>query len=212
MNEICIICVAFGERYVEQQIRLKQSIASVCPGTPTMFWTDTLPKGSKPFKESLYGFKPHAVKTALDSGYKKIVFLDPACIVLKPLDYYFTLGLPVIAARDDNKLKNHIGDKAVKYYGAGLVPNAWHLVGGSLYVFDFNHPDCVKIWRSWIVAEEEGIFGSQQEQASGKINKHRNDESCMAMSLYTRGYEPVGCDVARYCSGPDSIIDKKHFK
>lgn len=212
MNDFCFLSVAFGPQYVEQQCRLQQSIRDVHPGVPHLMWTDMLPEGSKPFKESLYGFKVHAARAALKAGYKKIIWLDPACIVVKPVDYYFTLGLPVIAAKDDNLLKNHIGTKALMWYSKVSVPDSWHLVGGSLYVFDFNHPDCQKIFSNWAAAEEDGIFGSQQEQASGKINMHRNDESCMAVALYSWGYEPLPLDQARYCCGPETIIDKKHFK
>jgi hypothetical protein len=212
MNDFCFLSVAFGPRYVEQQMRLHKSIQDIHPDAQHFAWTDTLPPGSKPHTESLYGFKVHAVNHALSLGYKKIIWLDPACIVMKPVDYYFTLGLPVIAARDDNKLSNHIGSKALMWYSKTSIPDSWHLVGGSLYVFDFNRPDCQKIFNTWERAEVNGIFGSQQEQATGKINKHRNDESCMAMSLYLNGYEPLPCDEARYCYGPETIIDKKHFK
>lgn len=211
-HDFCFLSVAFGPQYIEQQRRLQQSIRDVHPDVPHIMWTDVLPEGSKPFKESLYGFKVHAVKAALNAGYKKIVWLDPACVVIKPVDYYFTLGLPVIAARDDNPLKDHIGAKALMWYSKVSVPDNWHLVGGSLYVFDFTHPDCQKIFDTWESAELNGIFGSQQEQASGKINKHRNDESCMAMSLYLAGYEPLPLDVCKYSNGDESIVIKKHFK
>lgn len=212
MTDFCFLSVAFGPRYIEQQTRLYQSIRDIHPDAQHYAWTDVLPVGSKPFKESLYGFKVHAVKHALSCGYKKIIWLDPACIVVKPVDYYFTLGLPVIAAKDDNPLINHISQKALYWYSKPTIPDTWHLVGGSVYVFDFNHPDCQKIFNTWDRAEENGIFGSQKEQASGKIDKHRNDESCMAMSLYLWGYEPLPLDIARYCNGPETIIDKKHFK
>lgn len=211
MTDICIICVAFGPRYIEQQMRLVSSIRTICPDVPMFMWTDVLPEGSKPFRESLYGFKVHAVNAALKRGYKKIIFLDPACIVMKSVDYYFTLGLPIVAAKDDNLLINHIGKKARIYFNSPNI-TGWHLVGGSLYAFDFNHPDCQKIFNCWAAAEANGIFGSQQEQASGQINKHRNDESCMAMALYANGYEPLPLDICKYSNGDDSIIIKKHFK
>lgn len=211
MTDFIFTSVAFGPRYVEQQQRLHKSILQFYSADHHIQWTDTLPPGSKSHAESLYGFKVHAVKYALDKGYKKIIFLDPACIVVKPVEYYFTLGLPVIAAKDDNKLQDHIGYKAMMWYSKPYIPDHWHLVGGSLYVFDFNHKDCIDIFNSWRIAEEHGIFGSQKEQASEKINKHRNDESCMAVSLYGLGYKPIPCDKAKYCC-TDMIIDKKHFK
>lgn len=212
MTDFIFISVAFGPRYVEQQQRLHASICEHYSADHHIQFTDTLPPGSKPHAESLYGFKAHAVKYALDKGYKKIIFLDPACIVLKSVEYYFALGLPVIAAKDDNKLANHCGTKAMMWYSKPFVPDHWHLVGGSLYVFDFDVKDCDFIFKNWYNGEQHGMFGSQQEQSSGKINRHRNDESCMALSMYSMGYEPVPLDIARYCCGPDTIIDKKHFK
>lgn len=211
MTDFVFTSVAFGPRYVEQQIRLHASICEHYSADHHIQWTDTMPLGSRSHAESLYGFKVHAVKYALDKGYKKIIFLDPACIVVKPVEYYFTLGLPVIAAKDDNKLINHIGDTALKYYGCATLPEGCRLVGGSLYVFDFSNPDCQEIFDNWYGSEQNGIFGSQQQQASGEINKHRNDESCMAMALYINGFEPIPCNEARYCCA-DMIIDKKHFK
>lgn len=212
MTDFCFLSVAFGPRYVEQQTRLHKSILNIYSSDHHIAWTDTLPPGSRPHHESLYGFKVHAVNYALSKGYNKIIWLDPACIVMKPVEYYFALGLPVIAAKDDNILSNHICNKALMWYSKASIPNSWHLVGGSLYVFDFTHKATRGIFDSWYHAEQNGIFGSQKEQASGKINKHRNDESCMAMSLYLHGYDPLPCDEAGYCSGPETIIDKKHFK
>lgn len=212
MTDFCFLSVAFGPQYIEQQTRLHKSLQDIHPDAQHFAWTDTLPEGSRPFKESLYGFKVHAVNHALKAGYKKIIWLDPACIVVKPVDYYFTLRLPVIAAKDDNQLKDHIGSKALMWYSKVSVPDTWRLVGGSLYVFDFNHPDCQKIFNVWASAEANGIFGSQQEQASGKIDKHRNDEACMAMSLYMWDCDPLPLDICRYCNGEHSIIIKKHFK
>lgn len=212
MTDFIITSVAFGPRYVEQQKRLHASICEHYSADHHIQWTGTLPPGSKSHAESLYGFKVHAVKYALDKGYKKIIFLDPACIVMKPVEYYFTLSLPVIAAKDDNLLKDHISINKLMWWSATVVPDRWHLVGGSVYVFDFANPFCDRIFDIWQACERAGGFGSQKEQSSEEINRHRNDESCMAMALYTNGFQPIPCDVARYCCGPETIIHKKHFK
>lgn len=212
MTDITFLSVAFGERYVEQQTRLVDSIRTVYPDAPMMMWTDALPEGSKPFKESLYGFKVHAVKAALKAGYKKIIWLDTACILQQSVDYWFSLNQPVLAAKDDNALSKCIAQKALFWYSKPSVPDSWHLVGGSVYVFNFDQPDCQKIFDNWAAAEAHGVFGSQAEQSSGKINQHRHDESCMSMALYQYGYEPVQCDLMKYNQGADSIIIKDHFK
>jgi hypothetical protein len=210
-NDFCFLSVAFGERYIEQQRRLNESLERIHPDAEHVMWTNNYPPGSRSHKDSLYGFKPHAVKALLDAGYKKIIWLDTACILQQTVDYWLNLNLPVVAAKDDNALSKCIADKALNYYGNPDI-TGMHLVGGSVYVFNFYHPDCQKIFDHWAKAEADGIFGSQVEQSSGKINRHRHDESCLAMALYQNGYEPVPCDVMRYNQGEDSIVIKKHFK
>ncbi len=211
MNDFIIISCAFGKRYLQQLDRLEASVRAIYPEFPMMsFRGEQIP--GRPFHESLYGFKPHAVQRGLDAGYKKIIFLDPACILQHPVDYWFGYDLPpVIAVKDDNKLEGRISEKAIDYFGHASIID-WHLVGGSLYVFNFNWPITLGIFREWFDAEEDGIFGSQAELSSEQINGHRMDESCMAVAIYSNGIEPVGHDIARYNQNSDSIIIKKHFK
>jgi hypothetical protein len=210
MNDFIFISTAFGKRYTDQLDRLEASINNIYPCVPKMLFRNEHVPG-KLHRESLYGFKVHAIYKAVVRGYKKVIFIDPACILQHPVDYWFELNQPVIAVKDDNMLCNMIGKKALDYYGNPDVTD-WHLVGGSLYVFDFSHPIAFKIFNHWQLAEHDGIFGSQAEQSSEKINGHRNDESCMAVAMYSHGVEPVGHDVARYNQNEDSIIIKKHFK
>lgn len=208
-KDIAICTVAFGELYIMQQGRLLRSIP---PGYDVLAWTNDYPPGSRTFENSLYGFKVHAVTHARNKGFKKIIWLDTACIVHDHLDYLFHSDMPpVVAVRDESKLIDTISDKALAYYGKPF-DKSWHLVGGSMYAFSFNEPDCEFIFNHWAKAEADGIFGSAHEQASEQINKHRHDESCMAMALYCNGYEPVTPEQARYCIGDKSIVIKKHFK
>ena len=211
MTDIIFLSVAFGERYIEQQTRLNESLLKFYQPENHIWFRDGYPANSKSHKESLYGFKVHAVKRALDWGYKKIIWLDTACILQQPVDYWFDLNTPVLAAKDDNALSKCISDKALNYYGSPDI-TGMHLVGGSVYVFNFDHPDCQKIFDHWAKAEADGIFGNQAEQSSGKINRHRHDESCMSIALYQNGYEPMPCDAMKYNQGEDSIIIKDHFK
>jgi hypothetical protein len=210
MTDFIFLSLAFGERYIEQQTRLDVSINTIYPDAH-MWWVNQYPNGSSPHLDSLYGFKVYAIQWAINNGYKKIIWLDTACILQQPVDYWFSLNLPVLAAKDDNPLGSCIGDKALNYYGNPDI-EGMHLVGGSVYVFNFDHHDCQKIFDHWAKAEADGIFGSQAEQSSGKINRHRNDESCMSMAIYQKGHEPVPCDVMKYNQGEGSIIIKKHFK
>lgn len=213
MTDFCFLSVAFGPRYIEQQTRLHQSLQAIHPEAKHFAWTDTYPPGSRLHKESLYGFKPHAVQYALDQGYNRIIWLDTAIVLQHPVDYYWSLTdqFGVLAAKDDNALSKCIGQRALDYYGNPNI-EGMHLVGGSLYVFDFNQPLCHRIFNRWLFAEEDGIFGSQQEQASGQINRHRHDEACLAYIMQSAGVQPLAHDVMRYNQDENSIVRKCHFK
>lgn len=210
-NDFCFLSVAFGKEYILQQDRLQKSITKTHADAVYYAWINEYPPGSLTHTRSLYGFKVWAVKWTLNKGYKKIIWLDTACILQHPVDYWFNLNMPVVAAKDDNALSKCISDKALNYYGDPDI-TGMHLVGGSVFVFDFNHPDCQRIFDHWAKAEADGIFGSQAEQSSGKINGHRHDESCLSMALYQNRYEPVPCDVMRYNQDESSIVIKRHFK
>jgi len=217
MNDICFTSVAFGDkRYIEQQARLKHSILQIYPDAPLFFWTNEMPPGARSMSESLYGFKPHAVNYAHEQGFKKIMFFDPACILMKPISFYqyevYEYG--VCCARDDNKLSPFCSDWALQHYQLSREDiKDWHLVGGSFYYFDFNLELSRKIFTSWLIAEQLDLFGSQKEQASGLLQGHRHDEAIMALSLYCAYSKPMSGDVRYNCENKEvCIIDKKHFK
>lgn len=215
--EVAFCCVAFGDkRYLEQQERLKHSILQIYPDAPLFFWTNEMPPGARSMSESLYGFKPHAVNYALKQGHKKIMFFDPAIILMKPIDFYQgkVKEYGVCCARDDNKLSQFCDDRSLKHFGLYREDiEDWHLVGGSFYYFDFNIPLCESIYVRWFLSEYHGLFGSQQEQASGQLKGHRNDEAMMAIALYSLGSKPMSGDVRYNCENKEiCILDKRHFK
>lgn len=211
MKPIAFVSCAFNDqRYLDQQTRLIESIDKHHPESVGFHWTNELPPGSPEFLNSLYGFKVHAVIHALNEGYERVLFLDPACILLDRVDFLFDLCRThgVVAVKDDNKLP--ASDAALahfKYRRKDITD--FHLVGGSVYAFDWYYSK--PVFRMWYEAERNGIFGSQYEAASEKLQGHRYDETCMALSLYRHGFEPVGADVARY-NFEGGAIRKIHFK
>lgn len=209
-DKICFVSVTTpgcDHRYLVQQGQLAYSIEKF--GYDMMFWTEEYPPGSRTHYESLYGFKVHAVKAAYVAGYRKIVWIDTACILQKPCEDWFEDSPAILAARDDNKLRGLISEKAEKSFGPGHgVCDYMHLVGGSLYVFDFSNNNCEYMFNRWAWAEREGLFGATGEKLKG----HRHDEACMAFILYETGFSPVSCVDLGYNSGPDSIVTKHHFK
>lgn len=220
MDDVVFVSVAFrsdspgvGTQYLEQQKRLRDSILKIYPFANLLFFYDTLPSGSNSFFNSLYGFKPHAIQAARDRGFEKIIMLDPAMILVDKVDDL--LKYPVMAVRDDNKLHNWISDKclALKLLTRkGVEEYGWHLVGGSLYFFDFTKAIARSVFYDWYMMERAGLFGSQYEEASGQLQGHRADETCMAIALYRNGVEPVDMNKARYCNEINPMFIKKHFK
>lgn len=215
MSDIAVCSLAFGEKYSWRLGRLKESIQETNPDVPLFFHNETLPTGARPFNKSLYGFKPHCINEAINAGYKKIFFIDCTCVVLDKLDYYdqFTEEFGgVLAVQDDNKLTGFCSNKALRYVGQ---KREWlsdkHLVGGSLYYFDFNYQLCQNLFNRWIQSERDGIFGSMEEQCSERLQGHRSDETMMALFLYLCGSKPWS-GATRYNWENGGVVRKMHFK
>jgi hypothetical protein len=173
--------------------------------------------GSLPFDDSMYGFKVHAIKPHLEH-FDYVVFCDPAMVLLGDINELLTIcdnNSGVYAVKDDNKLSTCISDLALEHWHTTrhkVEQDSWNLVGGSLYIFNSNSPVAMAVFEDWYRSEMMGIFGSSAQAASGRINSHRHDESCLAMAMYTNLVYPIPYDVAKYCNGDHSIMIKKHFK
>lgn len=212
MKDLVFVSVAFGELYIAQQDRLKQSILDIYPDANIMFFRDTLPSGSKPFLESLYGFKVHAIAEA-KRFFKKVLWLDPAILLNNKIDVLFNFDM--VAVKDDNLLHSLVSNNCLNYYlttREEIELNQIHLVGGSLYYFNFNVEAANLVFKSWHHAEILNIFGSQEEAATEKLQGHRYDETCMALSMFQTGIYPVSPDQIGYCTSLNPVFTKKHFK
>lgn len=212
-ESVVFVCVAFGDKYVAQQERLRASIFAIYPNANLMFFTECLPPGSQPFQDSLYGFKVHAIQAAIDKGFKKVIFLDPAMILMDKVDDLFEYY--IVAVKDDHKLHPLVSDNALRFYQTPrhlVEALEWHLVGGSIYYFNFLDMRVRSIFDLWKRSEKAGCFGSQYEAASEQINGHRNDESCMALAMQGHRMMPQPGPDVRYCIEKNPMFIKKHFK
>ena len=221
MDELAFVSVAFGPAYLEQMDRLEKSIKDFYPNANIIFFRgpsleskEGFPHGAKTFRESMYGFKPHAIQEAIDKGFDKVVWVDPAMILVDKVDDMFKH--PMIAIKDVTPLHNVTSKKAAQYFQTthyDIEMKQWHLVGGSFYYFNFKDFRVRSIFDLWRQSEIDGIFGSQYEAAFGGIEGHRNDETCMALSMYSYRIFPITHDEGRY-NNPDTnpMWIKKHFK
>jgi hypothetical protein len=214
MKDVCFVSVCFGDpRYYYQLDRLKASILCFYPEANFLFYRGEYPPNSRTFFESLYGFKPHAIKVAKDQGYKKVIWLDPAMILIDTIDDL--MKFEMMAVKDDNVLYDKVSNVCYKYFGLTqkeVYDRDYHLVGGSIYTFDFEKESANQIFNRWLDAEKMRMFGSQTEQASEQLQGHRMDEAVMALAMYEAGIEPTSPEDARYCWVENPMFIKKHFK
>lgn len=212
MNDIVFTSVCFGDsRYLEQQENLKASILAIYPDANLQFYYDRMPDASRSFEDSHYGFKVHAIQEA-KKNFKKVVWLDPAMVLIDS-NLNDMLKYPLAVVRDDGKLSPFISDQALNFYGLTREDIAdWHLVGGSLYYFDFNSPVTEAIFNQWADSEKNNLFGGIGQEHTGNEREHRNDEALMSVAMYMNNVKPVLTHEVRYCIENNPMWIKRHFK
>lgn len=226
-SKVIFTSYCFGNAYLLQQIRLKGSILKIYPDANLYFINESEITGKPKFQKSLYGFKVQLVKHCLSLGFKKIVFFDTAITLTAPVDHWFTQtpGRGVLAAVDRSKLNKVTSNSALHYVKLSReLVSEWNLVGGSVYVFDFDEPKCQEIFHMWEEMERDGIFGTQDDLSHDRLQSHRMDETCMSLAMHLSGVLPMGHDEMRYgwqhpetgaltMQGMETLIVlKKHFK
>lgn len=201
-SEIIFTSYCFGNKYLAQQFRLGYTILEQYPEANLHFVNESERIGKPKFQQSLYGFKVQLVKECLAKGFKKIVFFDTAICLNDTVDHWFEIikDYGVLAPIDRQKLNNVTSDNCLRYCGLSREQvSEWNLVGGSIYVFDFNLPLCQSIFNKWSELESKGLFGQQEDLSNGKLEGHRMDETCMAISLAINGIKPLPHDEIKYC-------------
>lgn len=221
----CFDNSAAGDYYT-QQVRLRESIVKLYPDATLHFKHEDEATGKPKFQQSLYGYKVQLVKECLEMGFKKIIYFDSAICLEKKVDYWFDLAkdLGVLTAVDRQTLNNVISDKCKKFSGLSDEElSKINLVGGSIYVFDFDNETCKRVFQRWQEMESLGLFGSQEDCTNGTLGNHRMDETCMALALNEYGLKGLGHDVMRYAyehpetkqihgQGYEPVCIKRHFK
>lgn len=233
MKDVIFTSYAFGNAdaggdYIAQQVRLRESILRIYPTANMHFLHEPEHIGKPKFQQSLYGFKVQLVKECLEKGFKKIVFFDAAITLAGEIDYWFNLiekyGVLAIA---DNRYLDTVISNSFKY-AVGLTDEELagiKLVGGSIYVFDFDIEKCRDIFDTWSKFEENGFFGTQDDLSHGRLQNHRMDETCISVAMFLNGVKPVGYADLNYgymnpstgkitCSGDEDELTclKIHFK
>lgn len=214
MDDLIFCSVAVDNpAYFTQMKRLKQHLLMIYGNPDLLFYQNTYPPGSKLFLDSLYGFKVHAIKEGKNKGYRRVVWLDTAMIPLQKIDFFFPAAERegVFTVKDSNPIKNVVSNRCLEYFNLKKEYLKFNLIGGSFYIFDFSTEKGNKIFEQWYEAEKAGIFGSQEEESSERLQGHRHDETVLSICQYFHNSKT--CNHDRYNNQADDvIITKDHFK
>lgn len=191
----CVVSVAFRNPYdMFQRLQLR-ALNKFNTDIDLFMFTDEYPisatdktNDSEYFKSSYYGFKPHAIRQAINKGYNHILWLDSALVPIKDISFAFE------KIKEDGMLLNYAeglaGDNCkqsvLDYFNVTkeeLNSNGIYYAGGSMYGFDFTNDLTKKTFELWEQAEKDGCFGYGMDL----INGHKTDEVCMSICQYKTG-------------------------
>lgn len=86
----CVISLGVGKKVFSDSVhRLGESLESVGFSGDFMFWDEALPPESPQHFEAPFAFKTHCFYTAQTLGYEQILWMDSACVAIRPLDEVF---------------------------------------------------------------------------------------------------------------------------
>lgn len=203
MRDRCVVTAAFREPYTLHNEKQMEVLQGECFDLNIIRFIDCLPYKEglikenvvSRFQKSVYGFKPHAIQHAIEQGCKSVIWFDPSVLPITPIIDLFneleTTDMLIIPG--EHPIKEMTSDKAFAWFGLENTININH-IGGTFYGFNFNNPKTVACFELWKKAEEEGIFGNQDEFMAG----HWADESCMALAMYKCGIEQKHSECFKY--------------
>lgn len=207
-NSKCITSVAFREPYLTHNLRQNETIPD---GIKIFNFIDELPYKEgivkenivSRFQKSLYGFKPHAIQMAIDNSFKLVIWFDPSVLPTSNInDLFLELKeTDMLVIKGDKPINSMANDKAFNWFGLDKndTINVNH-IGGTFYGFNFNNPKTVEVFNLWKKAEEDGIFGTQDDFM---IGNHWCDESCMALAMHKVGIEQKTSTTLKYLNQKD---------
>lgn len=203
-NDCCVVSCAFREPYVTHQDRQRLRIGEDGDMQygylkDEIIYSEGIITENivERFQKSLYGFKPHAIQNEIYIGYKKIIWLDPSVLPTVSVKVLFDSldDHPMIVRTGEHELSKMCNEKSKKWFGVTDedIKGVKH-IGGTIYGFNFNNEKVREVFELWKKAEEEGIFGNQDEFMAG----HWADEACLALAMHKVGVPQYWEDKFRY--------------
>lgn len=211
MNKTCIVSVAFREPYVTHSLKQEECLRKTNRTMNLKYFRNMLPIKDgieifdivATFQKSLYGFKPIAIQTVINKGYAKIIWLDPCVlpncsmqVLIDALDNH-----PIVVRSGEEPLARMCNAKSKKWFGVTDEDiKDERTVAGTIYGFNFNHIKAREVFSLWKQAEEEGIFGTQDDFMAG----HWSDEACLSLAMFK-------CGVSKYWEQKFTYLNQKEL-
>jgi len=182
----CVINVSFGEWYPLGQQRLIRSLIANDFDGDIMAFGNEAEVDAPLHKDNRYAFKPYAFSEAKRQGQTKLLWLDAAIIVIKPLNWVFEQIEKDGCFFIDNgqKLGEWSSDDSLKAFGitrekALTMPEITACVLG----LDLSSELGSKFLEDWQSAADAGLFHADwfndQMQVSfdDRVKGHRHDQT-----------------------------------
>jgi len=211
-----IISAGLGSQHYRKMLRSTENHCAVhCPETWRLFY-DVLPTGCPPHAEHQYAFKIEAMRRAVESNIRNLLWMDATCQPvesIEPLWEHIEREGFYIVQQGDAKLGTWTNDYALRCFGidrdkAMEIP----LVYTGLIGLDTHSEVAKAIWDEWDETYRRGAFyGPHMNDLSMGVERmkewgakwrgwcspdprcegHRHDESAMSFVLWKLGLKPV---------------------
>lgn len=190
----CIVNVGIGHWYPKGTERLRKSLEGRYDGD-ILFFNDVLPPNARPHNVSNYGFKIHAIQSAIDNGFDTILWLDCSMYAVKDITpifdkikkngyYFINNGFNAAQTLTDNALHNLeiTRDEAEK------IPE----VASGLFGLDMKNKKAAEFYRQWKYHEAVGSFnGSRNHNPKDSTDPRflfsRHEQSVASVLLHRLG-------------------------
>jgi hypothetical protein len=166
--------------------------------------------------ECHYTIKAAALKSAVDEGYRSLLWADCSMICQQSTDPIFELIEKdgIYCETNGFNAAQECSDKCLNYYGisrdeAENIP----MCSSGLIGFDIHLEIGISFYEMFIQAAIDGIFsGSRQHDNQSQDHRfmhHRQDQSAASIILYKLGYKPH--ELGKYLAYSNGVTDNTIF-
>ena len=194
----CIINFASGNWYPMGQLRLQQSLAEAKFDGDVITWRSE--KDISPevplHRDCPYGFKPYALKWAVEHGYELVLWVDASVWAIRNVQ-------PMFAHMEKNGWMlflncltgNWTSDRCLSGFGIDRdrsmdIP----MLMGICMGWDMRHPTCQAFLSQWLAKADDGFSfqgswtNKQQEVSTDpRVYGHRHDQSVASILAWHLG-------------------------